>query len=190
MRSIRQTLVAAALLLAAAQAQAALVYQTTMTLSDPDNSAIPLTSAVYDWETNATSGAISSANLLNLTLALFNGPSLVYTDAMIVNGAVQPIGGAGRVLTDIIWAFNLDSLTVTDADNDRGDKQASSATGLTYRFAAIPGFGVIFRYDNGSQKGVTGFTMSQVTVPTEVPVAPTALLLLGGLTLLARRRKA
>lgn len=188
MHVIARTLSAAALLLGVAQAQAAFQYQTTLTLTNPDNSDIELTSAVFDWETAATSGTIDISDLLNLTLTLLNGATLVFTDVMILNSLPQPIGGAVRALSDISFDFDLDSLTLNGWDNDLPAVQ-QFGTGETFNFYGGPDSAAVYRYVDGSAEDLTGYDSSQVTLPVDVPVAPTALLLLGGLPLLMRRRK-
>lgn len=77
------------------------------------------------------------------------------------------------------------------ADNDFPPVQ-TSANGTTYNDFFVPsaGHAGAARYLDGTDEGATlYFSYMQGTVPADVPVAPTALLLLGGLVLLMRRRK-
>lgn len=187
MRPFRPIIAAGVLLFASAQANATFIsYQTTIALSAPVGD-FSITSAVFDWQTDLMSGVATSANLLNMTMRLFDGNTLLFTDPMIVNSVVQPIGGAARQLDDIVWEFDLDNLELSeDSDNDRGQKQVGSAVGTTYRFRYI-GDAFTQRYSDGV---FDGFNDSGADVSTRVvPAAPTLVLLIAGLPLLARRRK-
>lgn len=76
-----------------------------------------------------------------MTMQLFNGADLIYTDAIIVGGAAQSIGWVARTLADIVWNFDLDTLTLNDFDNDL---QAGS------------GADPEVRSDSGTRQGLSG----------------------------------
>jgi hypothetical protein len=180
---------AAGLLLASLDASATL-YRTTLTLTNPNNTDIPATTAVYDWETSAAGPAITSTDLDNLTLTLYDGATAFFTDTIIVTGVVQAIGGAARGFADIVWEFDLTTLIVSDYDNDLFVVQAG-ATGTTYNFYADIGRAVNDQYVDGVYNSVTSsYEFTQQTEERLAPVAPTALILLAGLPLLRARRRA
>lgn len=65
---------------------------------------------VMTWQTHKQSGLVTEADLLNWKIELFDGPTLLFTDTVIVNGAVQQIAGIGRLLVeDLIFNFSLDA---------------------------------------------------------------------------------
>jgi hypothetical protein len=182
---------AAGLLLASLDASATL-YHTTVTLKNADNTNVPATRAVFDWETIATGPTIDSADLSNLKLTLYDGATNFFTDDMIVGGVVQAIGGASRTISDIVWDFDLSTFLVSAFDNDNGEQQDGGASGITYNFYYLPAtiYGALAhsdKYNNGVLvEPITSYELTQRTVP----IAPTALMLLAGLPLLRARRRA
>ncbi len=197
MRSIQFAL-ATLLLITAVQANAALKFETTMTLSNPDfaSPSVQLTRAVFDWETTLMSGNVINTDLVSMTMRLFNGASLVYTDEMVAGGVGQPIGGVARDIDDITWNFSIDNLELINFDNDFNLLQEDGpATGLTYNAytGAVqtppnPDLFSVVPYQDGVVEPNGGNTWERVTNTVAVPLPPTALLFLAGLPLLRRRR--
>lgn len=163
----------------------AISFTTTLTPSNPTQQDFVVTSAVSNWETNATSGNITSANVTNLTLQLFGaGNSLLFTDAMIVNGVAQAIGGVSRNTDDILWDFDLDNLTLSSFDNDLPVNQVYSAGTIYNVYGTLSGFFMATQRNNGYLNARNNyFSFSQTTTPQAQPVPePVTILgtLLGG----------
>jgi hypothetical protein len=179
------------LLITAVQANAGFIYRTTLTLSNPDlpPPTVQLTRAVFDWETTLMSGTAINTDLVSLTMRLFDGNSLVYTDQMVAGGVAQSIGGAARTIDNIAWNFDIDSLLLINFDNDFLSVEAGAATGQTYNAYTLA-FGQdkfqVLPYLDGMPGDANTWDLVENT--EAVPVAPTALLVLAGLPLLGRRR--
>jgi hypothetical protein len=149
-----------------------LSFTTTLTPITSTQEDFVVEKAVYNWETNATSGSITSADVTNLTLNLFgSGNSLLFTDTMIIGGVAQSIGGTSRSLGDIVWNFDLNTLNVTAFDNDLPVVQLLS-TGITYNFFSDNPFVAADRYINGiSTESAIYSSYSQFTNPVMVDIA-------------------
>jgi hypothetical protein len=168
-----------------------LSFTTTLTPSNPLQEDFVVEKVVYNWETSATSGSITNNDVTNLTLNLFgSGNSLLFTDAMIIGGVAQSIGGVSRSLNNIQWNFDLDTLNVTAFDNDIPVVQQLS-TGITYNVYG-GGFLTVNRFNDGSfTETDTYSSFSQSTVAQDVPEPVTILgtLLAGSLGVAFKKKQ-
>ena len=129
------------LCLALAASANAGVYTTTYTLNAPYTASTPqVTHVVVNWSTNLTTGVVHETDLTDWSIRLDGGGSNVYTDNVIVAGAVQSIGGVSRSVTSIMFQFNLGTNTAGEFDNMLTGSALSGATGTAYN---------IYSYLNG-----------------------------------------
>ena len=71
----------------------------------------------YLWTTPLASGSVTPTDVTNLTMSMFNGNTLVYTDTVLAGGVMQPFGGVSRVASDLQWRFNLNTMTLLEMGN-------------------------------------------------------------------------
>jgi len=131
-------------------------YQTTLEI-DSETSPDDIDIVVIDWVTAENSGAVGPADLTYLSIALLAGQDNLYFDIPIIGGVVQPIGGAARVLADIVWEFQHGTSELVQVRNTRGPARNASA-GLQYQIndnIDIPTDGLLFlqRYFDGNPAG-------------------------------------
>ena len=175
--------------------QAGPTLQTTLSLQTPLVNPDSIDTVVYNWKTNLTTGMVSTGDLVDLSMTLRSGASTIYTDVVISNSVVQPIGGVARTTGDVFWDFDLDTATLRQMANV-GHSTISSATGTHYRVqdhANLPAdsFVWIGRYTNGSWDSWTQDVLANQSTTQAIP-APGALLLgmigVGCVSRLRRRR--
>ncbi|MBL8239722.1 MAG: hypothetical protein JNM66_20020 [Bryobacterales bacterium] len=87
-------------------------YLTTLHLASPVANHASADRIEYVWSTPLETGIVSAASLTKLTMRLFQGDALVYTDIVLAGGVLQPFGGVDRVAADVIWDYDLDSRTL------------------------------------------------------------------------------
>ena len=181
-----------ALCLALAASANAGVYTTTYTLNTPYTASTPqVTHVVVNWSTNLTSGVVHETDLTNWSIRLDGGGSDVYTDNVIVAGAVQSIGGVSRSASSIMFQFNLSTNTAGEFDNMLTGSALSAATGTAYNIYSYlngfpPPYSPLGLWSNGdeSTRQLPGYS-SVVTTPAPGAVAVMAL---AGLVSRGRRR--
>jgi hypothetical protein len=170
------------------------VGQTTLVLESPAILDVDtVDSVVIDWSTGQMSGQIDVNDITNLTFTLRNGASTVYQDVAVISGVVQPIRGVGRVLGDLAFNFDIDTLMLNPVisgyfNNDNVTKQISGS-GISYLIkgdsSGITGDAIFlsrFKDDNDFADMTLGipFTQSTLAVPE-----PSAFLYGGLITVLA-----
>jgi hypothetical protein len=169
--------VVAACLVVASTATAATRATTTVTFDNPAVFGAPLNrtfdALAIDWSTPKMSGEITAPDLTDLTFRLLNGGTTRYTDAAIVGGVAQPIGSVARNVSDIEFAFDLNSLPngLFFWDNDVNVLQDGAASGETYNVYGLEIVVLSFNFIDGYSGGAledsfeSGFTQSTVIVP-------------------------
>lgn len=158
--------------LAAASSAGAGVYTTTYTLATPYTASSPqVTHVVVNWSTNLTTGVVHETDLTGWSIRLDGGGSNVYTDNVIVAGAVQSIGGVSRSVTSIMFQFNLDTSTAGEFDNMLTGSALTGATGVAYNIYSYlnglpPPYSPLGLWSNGIEatRQLPGYS-SVVTVP-------------------------
>ena len=170
------------------------------TYTFPGEGTPTVNTVIMDFSTDVTSGTIDASDLTDWSIELLNGTTSVYLDNVIVGGTVQPIGGVGRVLSEIRFGFNLDTLQYTGAntDNDVPVRQ-TGATGVTYNITNSESIVAWNLYVNGSSEIGGGnatdtefdLTTEEVTTAATTPEPGTllGLLAVGSMGALARKRK-
>ena len=115
------------------------VYSTVYTLNTPYTVTSPeVTQVLVNWSTNATGGLVDQADLTDWSISFLGGETLVYTDTIIVGGAVQSIGGISRGIADILFNFDLDTLVAGDFDNMLQGALLAGASGTVYNVYSYP----------------------------------------------------
>ncbi|MEM9735830.1 MAG: hypothetical protein AAF908_04405, partial [Pseudomonadota bacterium] len=130
-----------------AEASAATFYRTTVNFVPDDfpntsNSSDPADGdqVVIDWSTTLTSGPVIAADLVDLRFRLFGQGVLLFDDPYLVNGVIQPIGGASRSSTALsgdVFGFDLNAFATDPStglvafDNDF-DVVHLNSVGVTY----------------------------------------------------------
>ena len=104
-------------------------YQTTLAFETPVTNPGGIDNVSFLWTTSNTSGPVSRADITDLTMILSAGATPLYTDIVLAGGVLQPIGGVARVLDDIVWDFDLDSLLLSQIRNAQ-PSQMGTSTGL------------------------------------------------------------
>lgn len=85
---------------------------TTLNLVTPVTNVAGANRIEYLWTTPLSSGSVIPTNVTNLTMSMFNGNTLVYTDTVLAGGVMQPFGGVSRVASDLQRRFNLNTMTL------------------------------------------------------------------------------
>lgn len=169
-------------------------FKTTFTLENAIGSPA-VNTMIFNWSTNLTSGTVTENDLTNWSYELLNSGSSVYTETVIAGGVVQPIGGVSRNLSDLLFNFDLDTLTATIWSNDLNYVQSGAATGVTYNVFPYVGGVRLVRLNNGSEVSddISSFSQSTIEVTpsatTPEPSSLLGLLAVSSLGLLARKRK-
>ena len=148
------------------------VYTTTYTLTTPYTPSSPqVTHVVVNWSTNLTSGVVHETDLTDWSIRLDGSGSDVYTDNVIVAGAVQSIGGVSRSVTSIMFQFNLGTNTAGEFDNMLTGSALTAATGTAYNIYSYlngfpPPYSPLGLWSNGNEstRQLPGYS-SVVTVP-------------------------
>ena len=148
------------------------VYTTTYTLTTPYTASSPqVTHVVVNWSTNLTSGVVHETDLTDWSIRLDGSGSDVYTDNVIVAGAVQSIGGVSRSVTSIMFQFNLGTNTAGEFDNMLTGSALTAATGTAYNIYSYlngfpPPYSPLGLWSNGNEstRQLPGYS-SVVTVP-------------------------
>ena len=148
------------------------VYTTTYTLTTPYTASSPqVTHVVVNWSTNLTSGVVHETDLTDWSIRLDGSGSDVYTDNVIVAGAVQSIGGVSRSVTSIMFQFNLDTTTAGEFDNMLTGSALTAATGTAYNIYSYlngfpPPYSPLGLWSNGNEstRQLPGYS-SVVTIP-------------------------
>lgn len=83
-------------------------YTTTLSLESPSTDGI--TTVVFDWSTLAVSGIIGGNDLIDYSISLYAGSSLIYSNDVLINGVRQPLESVDR--NDPFWDYDLDTLTL------------------------------------------------------------------------------
>ena len=138
------------------------------------------------WETDITSGNVTKSDLTNWSYELFGMGSSVYSETVVLDGVVQPIGGVSRSIGDILLDFDLDTLTLRNFDNDVSGSQDGGVSGVTYNISGVdsPTTSIITRFVDGSldEPGTIASSFSQETVEVgaeSVPEPGSVMALLG-----------
>ncbi len=166
-------------------------FQTTLTLDSPGGTPF-IDTIVFEWSTDLTSGMVTEADLTNWSYELFGSGSSVYSETVVLDSVVQPIGGVSRSIGDIPFDFDLDTLTLANFDNDFDVVQEDAATGVTYNIFTDPIF--VRRYVDGIEIedsiNFSSFSQETVEIAAEsVPEPGSVMALLGlGLGVLATQR--
>lgn len=168
------------------------VYFTFYTLNTPYTVTSPdVTQVLMSWSTNLTSGIVDQDDLTDWSISFLNGGNLFYTDNIVTAGTVQSLGGVTRGIADILFSFNLDTLTAGDFDNMLQGSLLANASGPAYNVYSYPTgpfdppYSTLGIWANGNEatRELPGYS-SVYTVPA--PGAIAALALAG---LCARRRR-
>jgi MYXO-CTERM domain-containing protein len=125
--------------MASAAAADAGVYLTLYTLNTPYTVTTPdVTQVLMSWSTNLTGGNVGQGDLTDWSISLLSGETVIYTDNIVAGGAVQSIGGVQRGLADILFNFNLGTLTPGDFDNMVSGSLLADASGSAYNIYSYP----------------------------------------------------
>ncbi len=184
--------VAASLVLATASQAAMFVTQITGNLSgsvSPDFNRIQI-----DWATPVSTGLfMDQSGLSDLTISFFNDSTLVYTDAAIIGGVAQPIGGVSRALFDFNFT-GISGILIGDLDNDLNQEQLGAATGVTYNIYGLATSSLnIALYQNGTlqyDETFTVLTQNTTAVPEPGEYAALAAAACVGVVIYRKRRAA
>lgn len=173
-----------------ANPETALALSATSTFLDLDGLPDGIDEVVMNWSTNVNhliTPTIEQDDLNNWTILLKSNGGTIYTDNVIIDGSIQPIGGVPRSLLDIDFQYvsSINSLSTTN--NDAGEIQRDNATGATYQImGGLFSFG-LNEYDNGGLTGVfydPNIAQNTIINSTAVPfeMSPTlGLLIVGGI---------
>ena len=160
------------------------VYFTIYTLNTPYTVTSPdVTQVLMSWSTNASSGLVDQTGLTDWSISFLNGGNLFYTDNIVVGGAVQSIGGVSRGIADILFNFNLDTLTAGNFDNMLQGALLAGASGPAYNVYSYPQgpfdppYSTLGIWANGNEstRELPGYS-SVITVPAPGAVAAFALI--------------
>jgi hypothetical protein len=169
------------------------VYFTFYTLNTPYTATSPdVTQVMMSWSTNLTSGIVDQDDLTDWSISFLNGGNLFYTDNIVTAGSVQSLGGVTRGIADILFSFNLDTLTAGDFDNMLQGALLAGASGPAYNVYSYPTgpfdppYSTLGIWANGNEatRELPGYS-SVYTVPAPGVLAALAL---AGLS--SRRRRA
>lgn len=168
------------------------VYISLYTLSSPYTVTTPdVTQVLVSWSTNSLH-LVEADDLVDWSISFLSGGNLFYTDQVIVGGVVQPLGGVERTLADVLFNFDLLTMTPGNFDNMLPGASLSGAVGPAYNVYSYPDgpfeppystFGIWANGDESTRQ-LLGFS-SVVTVPAPAALAIAAL---AGLAPRRRRR--
>ncbi len=193
----RLSLASFTLAIAGAGAAEAGVYRTTYVLTTPyAATGAQITQVVANWSTSRTSGTVQEGDLADWSISLINGANgtAFYVDTAIVSGGAQSIGGVGRTLSDLMFRFDLDTMTAGEFDNMLTGSALTAATGPAFNIYSYlngfpPPYSPLGMWSNGieSTRQLPGY-LSVTTVAVPAPGA-VALIGLAGMAGRGRRRR-
>lgn len=194
---LRLSLASFALSIAGAGAAEAGVYRTTYVLTTPyAATGAQITQVVANWSTSRTAGTVQEGDLADWSISLINGAdgTAFYVDTAIVSGGVQSIGGVGRTLSDLMFRFDLDTMTAGEFDNMLTGSALAAATGPAFNIYSYlngfpPPYSPLGMWSNGNEstRQLPGY-LSVTTVAVPAPGA-VALIGLAGIAGRGRRRR-
>jgi hypothetical protein len=124
---------------ASATAADAGVYLTVYTLNTPYTVTTPdVTQVRMSWSTSLSGGNVQQGDLTDWSISFLSGEDVVYTDNIVSGGAVQSIGGVQRGIADILFNFNLSTLTPGDFDNMVSGSLLAGASGPAFNVYSYP----------------------------------------------------
>lgn len=143
------------------------------------------------WSTTVPVGeAVDFTDLSELRFSIYDsGNTLVFTDLMISDGAIQRIGGVERS-REAIWFEGISGVSITEFDNDMDSVQWTRASGTTFIIASYDPelIDLVYHIDGVRQEFATFSPESWTTSAIPEPSACAAFAGMLGLTLLLRRR--
>lgn len=133
-----------------------------------------ITTVVFEWSTAETSGIINARGLIDYSISLFAGSALIYTNDILIDGAIQPLSSVAR--DDPFWEFDLDTLTLRQFNLGAIRILRSGAVSGTH-FAVADGISLpvdstvlLWKFENGIQTFFEFATASnQRTTNVNVP---------------------
>jgi hypothetical protein len=180
-----------ALFTGTAQAGAAPTTYTTQ-ITGNFNGSFELSRIEVVWSTSVAFGnLLDETGLTDLTISLYdNSNTLFYTDAAIIGGVRQPIGGVSRDLGDVEFS-GVSGVSIASFDNDLNQVQLGAATGTTYNLYGSATLSInVASYLNGGLLGDDTFIVtSQSTSAVPEPSSYAALAGLAGLGFAVARRR-
>ena len=127
-------------------------YRTELFLIEPGVDGIK--TVVFEWSTSETSGMINANELVDYSVSLYTGSSLLYRDDVLVDGVLQPLNSVDRDYP--FWDFDLDTLTLRQfTPGSIGILTSGVVTGTHYHvadWASLPQDSIVY-----VQKFVNGF---------------------------------
>ena len=127
-------------------------YRTELFLKEPGVDGIK--TVVFEWSTSETSGMINANELVDYSVSIYVGSSLLYRDDVLVDGVLQPLNSVDRDYP--FWDFDLDTLTLRQFTPGSINILTSRAvTGTHYHvadWASLPEDSIVY-----VQKFVDGF---------------------------------
>lgn len=96
MKIIKLAAAGACLAFASFSGHAAVIYETTLSLVTPAANPDSIDTIIYEWSTNETTGDVRQEELIDLTMHLYSGGSLLYTGIQLLGGVAQDFGGSAR----------------------------------------------------------------------------------------------
>jgi hypothetical protein len=127
-------------------------YITELSLIEPGVDGIK--TVVFEWSTSETSGMINANELVDYSVSLYAGSSLLYRDDVLVDGVLQPLNSVDRDYP--FWDFDLDTLTLRQfTPGSIGILTSGAVTGTHYHvadWASLPQDSIVY-----VQKFVDGF---------------------------------
>jgi hypothetical protein len=121
-------------------------YSTTLSLESPSVDGI--TTVVFDWSTSRASGIMSVNDLVDYSVSLYVGPSLIYSNDVLINGVAQPLESVPRDFP--FWDYDLDTLTLRQFTlGTLNILQSGSVSGTHYEITdgiSLPEDGKVYIY--------------------------------------------
>ncbi|MEM8554278.1 MAG: PEP-CTERM sorting domain-containing protein [Pseudomonadota bacterium] len=176
---MKSLLTATVLICVAATAQA-VTYKTRITYTPLPGSEIVDPTIIIDWATDETMGVIDVTDISALSVSIFNGNTLIFTDEVVVNGMLQPLLGVARNAFDpddgtgdVIFDVDLDDLNNGGIQTLFSDvNTVGGNVGVRYQFFYQPGIVGASRYENGVE---VAFNTDDATGSVQITTAPVPL---------------
>ena len=155
-------------------AQALMCYETTLDLQTPVGPD-SIDRVVYRWSDDEM---VPGVQLMDWSMELQVAGSPVYIDTIKISGVVKPLGGVARTTPDLIWAFNLGTLTLEQMRNVIFSFPFASTTGTQYHVRdslSLPADSLVkfSKFIEGSlHSNFNGLLASQVTTTVDCPAGP------------------